>query len=206
MLNNVGARTVHIRTSTNDTKHAMVPVTICTDHRTLLPSVLVFKDQTLGRIVKTEGAMYPPNHQYHCQVAAWMDETVMIVWVDIPLKVHVKQVAPDIIPLLVLDSYRCHMMSSVVHRIQALEVEVVHIPGGCTSLCQPVNVGFNKPFNDHVRQLWMEWMVTEGLVDGTTKAPMRLDVAAWVDMVMTQMSNENTIIKNVWMKTGYKWI
>ena len=129
----------------------------------------------------------------------------MISKVDGPLKAHVEQAPADIIPLLVLDSYRCHMMSSVVHRIQAMGVEVVHIPGGCTSLCQPVDVGFNKPFKDRVRQLWTEWMVTEGLVDGTTKAPTRLDVAGWVDTVMAQMSNEPTIVKNAWMKTGYEW-
>ena len=203
-LNIAGARTIHIRTSTNDTKRATVAVTICADG-TVLPSVVVFKGQPLGRIAKTEFATYPPNHQYHCQSAAWMDETVMIAWVDGPLKAHVEQAPADIIPLLVLDSYRCHMMSSVVHRIQAMGVEVVHIPGGCTSLCQPVDVGFNKPFKDRVRQLWTEWMVTEGLVDGTTKAPTRLDVAGWVDTVMNLMSNETTIVKNAWMKTGYEW-
>ena len=69
-------------------------------------------------------------------------------------------------------------------------VEVVHIPGGFISLCQPVDVGFNKPFKDHVRQLWTEWMVTEGLVDGTTKALTRGDVPGWVASVMTQMSME----------------
>ena len=42
------------------------------------------------------------------------------------------------------------MMGSVVQRIQELGVEVQHIPGGCTSLCQPVNVGFNKPFKDRI--------------------------------------------------------
>jgi hypothetical protein len=35
------------------------------------------------------------------------------------------------------------MMAGVVTRIQILGVEVVHIPGGCTSLCQPVDIGVN---------------------------------------------------------------
>jgi DDE superfamily endonuclease len=62
-------------------------------------------------------------------------------------------VRQNIVPLLILDSYRCHMMSSVVHRIQDMGVEVIHIPSGCTSLCQPVDVGFNKPFKDRIRRL-----------------------------------------------------
>jgi hypothetical protein len=44
-----------------------------------------------------------------------------------------------------LDSCRCHMMASVVREIQKLGVEVEHIPGGCTTLCQPVDVGVNNP-------------------------------------------------------------
>lgn len=199
-----GEKTVNMRTSTSDTKRATVAVTICADG-TVLPSALVFKGQPNGRIVTKEFPTYPPNHQYHCQAAAWMDEKVMIAWVDGPLAAHVANAPDDIIPLLILDSYRCHMMASVVQRIQDMGVEVIHIPGGCTSLCQPVDVGFNKPFKDRVRRLWTEWMVSEGVVDGATKAPSRLLVAGWVNTVMAMMSAETTIMKNAWMKTGYEW-
>jgi hypothetical protein len=61
-----GEKTVHVRTSTSDTKRATVAVTICADG-TVLPSVVIFKGQPGGRIEKTEFATYPPNHQYHCQ-------------------------------------------------------------------------------------------------------------------------------------------
>ena len=81
-----------------------VTVTICADV-TLLPLAVIFKGQLLGRIAKTDFATYPPNHQYQCQVAAWINESVMIAWVVGPLKAHVKLALPDIIPLLILDSY-----------------------------------------------------------------------------------------------------
>jgi len=73
-----------------------------------------------------------------------MDETVMLAWVDQVVQPYVNTTPEDIIPILILDSYRCHMMASVVQKIQELGVEVKHIPGGCTSLCQPVNGGFNS--------------------------------------------------------------
>ncbi len=92
-----------------------------------------------------------------------------------------------IIPLLILDSYRCHMMGSVVQRIQELGVEVRHIPGGCTSLCQPVDVGFNKPFKDRMRKQWLSWMIAKGIIHGTTKPPSWRDVAGWVDRAMMEM-------------------
>ncbi len=97
------------------------------------------------------------------------------------------------------------MMALVVQRIQELGVEAKHIPGGCTSLCQPVDIGLNKPFKDHVHQTWHSWMIADGVVHGTTSPPTRLDVATWVDNAMAEMRREGGIIWNVWRKTGYEW-
>jgi hypothetical protein len=84
-----------------------------------------------------------------------MDERGVIEWVDNVLKPYVANAPDHIIPFVILDSYHCHMMASVVKRIQELGIEVKHVPGGFTSLCQPVDVGFNKPFKDPVRRQWM---------------------------------------------------
>ena len=32
------------------------------------------------------------------------------------------------------------------------------IPGGCTSKIQPLDVCINKPFKEHFRHLWMNYM------------------------------------------------
>ena len=96
-------------------------------------------------------------------------------------------------------------MASVVQKIQELGVEVKHIPGGCTSLCQPIDVSFNKPFNDRLRRLWTLWMISEGIVHGTTSPPTRLDVAMWVDRAMVDMKAEHGIVRNAWMKSGFEW-
>ena len=73
-----------------------------------------------------------------------MDEAVMLAWVDGPLKAYVNTAPEGIVPLLILDSYRCHMMALVVQRIQEMGVE-------------------------------------------------------------EEMKNENTIVKNAWLKTGFEW-
>ena len=72
-----------------------------------------------------------------------MDETVILAQVAQVLQPYVDTAPEDIIPILIIDSYRCHMMTSVVQKIQELGEEIKHIPGGCTSLCQPVDAGFN---------------------------------------------------------------
>ncbi len=167
---------VHICTSSDDTKQVTVAVTIAADGM-VLPSMLIFKGQPSRGITKTEFATYPATHHYQCQANAWMDEVCMIAWVNEVLVPYIAMAPNDVVPLLVLDSYQCHMMASVVQRIQELGVEVKHIPGGCTPLCQPVNVGFNKPFKDCMRRQWSSRMMTKGIIHGTTSQPVRLDVA-----------------------------
>ena len=141
----VGRRTVHVWKSTSDTKCTTLALTVTMSGKALIP-LIVFKGKPNGQIVMREFPAYPEGHEYACQENAWMDERVMLLWVEKVLKPYVEAAPDRIIPILFLDSYRCHMMSSVVDSIQPLGVEVEHIPGGCTCLCQPVDVGVNKPF------------------------------------------------------------
>jgi hypothetical protein len=92
------------------------------------------------------------------------------------------------------------MMASVVTRIRELGIEVKHIPGGCTSLCQPVDVGFNKHFKDRVRLQWMSWMIAEGVIHGTTSPPSRRDVVRWVNQAMAEMKNKVGTTRNAWLR------
>ena len=48
------------------------------------------------------------------------------------------------------------MMASVTDAIAELGIEIIHIPGGCTGLTQPLDVGINKPFKSRVHVLWEE--------------------------------------------------
>ena len=81
-----------------------------------------------------------------------MDEKVMLMWVEKILKPYVMTAPDGIVLILFLDSYWCHMMASVVKAVQELVGdEVEHIPGGWTGLCQPVDVGVNKPFKHRLR-------------------------------------------------------
>ncbi len=48
-------------------------------------------------------------------------------------------------------------------------------------------------------------MIAKGVQEGTTSLPTRRDNAVWVDEVMAQMKEEQWIIKNAWLKTGFEW-
>ena len=82
-----------------------------------------------------------------------MDEHCMIVWVDEIFGPYLAANPPPegMQPVLLLDLYRCHMMASVVLRIEAMGVHVIHIPHGCTGLTQPLDIGINQLFKLHCR-------------------------------------------------------
>lgn len=61
--------------------------------------------------------------------------------------------------LLVWDSFRAHLSDNVKRVLKNSRTDVAVIPGGMTSLLQPLDVGVNKPFKDNLRQYWNEWML-----------------------------------------------
>jgi hypothetical protein len=100
----VGNKTIHIRTSTNNTRQATVAVMIMGDG-TVLPSMIIFKGKHNGRIARSEFATYREGYHDCCQEAVWMDEQVMLAWVEEVLAPYVMAAPEDIIPVLILDSY-----------------------------------------------------------------------------------------------------
>jgi hypothetical protein len=205
-LETKGAKTVHVRASTTDTKRATLAAAV-TGSGDLLTPMLIFKGKKDGRIATKDLKNYPSGCLYACQAKAWMDEDKMNEWIDVVLIPWVKKrraVNPYCVPLLLLDSYRVHMMGSVVLRIQALGVEVQHIPGGCTYLCQPVDVGINRPIKRAMKEQWEEWMYNGGgIKGGEAMTPTRDLVAEWVIGTYKKIAKETG--RNAWMKKGYEW-
>ena len=95
-------------------------------------------------------------------------------------------------------------MGSVVNCIQMMGIEVIHIPAGCTYLCQPIDVGINKPIKCGLRAKWEERMVDgDGIVNGQAKEPSCKMVADWLMEVYNNIPE--TIGINAWKKEGYEW-
>ncbi len=65
---------------------------------------------------------------YGVQKKAWMDKSMMSLWIERFLFPQKDSLPCKAVPLLVLDLFCVHMMGSIVEKIQALGIEV------CTSL------------------------------------------------------------------------
>ena len=112
---------------------------------------------------------------------AWKVEDMMHLWIDWVL-VPWKMTKPSgVVPILVLDAYHVQMMGTAVNCIQSIGIEVIHLPVGCTYLCQPIDVGINKTRKCGMQEKWEDWMLEgEGIVDGAAKGPTQKLVAEWI--------------------------
>ena len=203
-LNIAGEQSINVRTSTGSTMQLTCAATVSAAGDILRPFI-VFKGKCDGSIVcefqNPERSGYLVDCSYICQEQAWMDEAMMLQWVKEVLEPWSKNVPDGIMPYLLLDSYKCHLMSSVVHAIQDLRIEVDHIPGGCTGLVQPLDMCVNSPLKNQIRRKWEEYMLEEALVMTVSKPPTRQQMATWVTECLDDLGEH--VIKAAWRRNGY---
>ena len=120
-----------------------------------------------------------------------MDAGLMIRYVDYINGVRTNnRSAPT---MMVYDSFRGHLEDSVKDKFRISGIDLAVIPGGLTSVCQPLDVAINKPFKDHLRKEWHLWMAKGG-AGKTTAGNLRRakisDVCGWVKRSWEQISTE----------------
>lgn len=142
---------------------------------------------------------YHDGAQYAIQENAWMDETCMLAWIESILCPWAESAPNNIHPLILLDSYQCHSTQRVTDTIHDLGVDCIHIPGGCTALCQPVDVGINAPFKVRLQHKWEEYLVENRApveIRGHIPSPSRETFAAWIVECLNDF--DEYIVMNAW--------
>ena len=117
--------------------------------------LVIFRGKGM-RISFTEQLRYDRRVIVKFQPNAWCDEDIMRFWIKncwkqacfgpmhLFLDVHWAQKAEEIQDLLEAES----------------NTSVTYVPGGCTSLVQPVDVSFNKPLKSAVGCIIIKWSVS----------------------------------------------
>lgn len=93
-------------------------------------------------------------------------------------------------------------MGSIVDKIQDLGVQVEHIPGGCTGLAQPVDVGIGKPLKTRIRKFFEDWMDTLD-ISSSIQPPSRELLSSWIILSLKDISQQT--ICNSWRKQGFSY-
>ena len=185
-VNNKGGKTVLVKTTGHE-KARFTVVLACMSDGTRLNPMIVFKRKTVPK------ENFPPGVVIHAHPKGWMDEEGTKIWIR---KVWNKR--PGRLTrtksLLVWDSFSVHLMESIKSILKTdSNTDIAVIPGGLTSVIEPLDVCLNKPFKDKLRQKWTSWM-PEGEKTFTAGGNMRAAslpvVAEWVNSSWNEVGND----------------
>ena len=184
-VNSKGQKTVLVNTTGHEKSRFTVVLTCLADGTHLKPMV-IFKRKTISK------EKFPPGVIIHCHPKGWMDEAGLKVWIQ-----KVWSARPGGLlrkrSLLIWDSFRAHLVDSVKEALRKTKTDIAVIPGGLTSVLQPLDVSLNKPFKDHLRAKWTTWMI-EGqksfTAGGNIKAAPLSTVCSWVIESWKELSQD----------------
>jgi hypothetical protein len=84
-----------------------------------------------------------------------------------------------------------------------MKTDLAVIPGGLTSVLQPLDVSVNKRFKDNVRKLYTQWMAKGGhelTPTGTIRRPSNEMMCDWIVKAWDMVSTKK--ITKSFLKTG----
>ncbi|KAG7365792.1 DDE superfamily endonuclease [Nitzschia inconspicua] len=199
-----GEKTVTVRQTGNSKTRCTVSLTITADGGKLKP-MIIFKGQRGGTIATRElaASQYRDNMVLSCQSNAWQDEENMNDWVDGVLVPHLQQHAAGSPVYLFLDQFAAHDTASFRTRMDSLGVTLKLIPGKCTWVLQPIDVGIGKPFKDRVRQKWFRWMINHAEADVDLPNASTDEIQQWVNDTWQELPED--IVRNSWKKSNLSW-
>ncbi|KAJ1202141.1 hypothetical protein NDU88_005942 [Pleurodeles waltl] len=148
----LGDKTVLLRTTGNEKYHFTV-ILSCLANGTKLRPVIIFKRKTLPKKVN-----FLPRITVRAHVKGWMDEDGTKKWLEEVWNGRPGAALKKKTSLLVWDMFRAHTSDDIKILAKSSQVTLAVIPGGLTSVLQPLDVCLNKPFKDRVRKMWCEWM------------------------------------------------
>ena len=137
----------------NKNKRFTASLAISSNGNKLKP-FLIFNGKRDGRIATRELTQSEFRHVsvLVCQDSAWQDEVNMLGWIDSVLVPYLQEKAEGEPCVILLDKFSVHWTPTVMERLRDLGVTGHQIPGGCTHLCQPFDVGIAKPLKDCYRR------------------------------------------------------
>ena len=94
----------------------------------------------------------PPGVIVWFQNNGWMDTELMVKYIDYLDDIRIKNGTQRDPAMLVYDSFRGHLEKSIKEKFHENGIDLAVIPGGLTSICQPLDITINKPVKDNLRK------------------------------------------------------
>ena len=129
---------------------------------------------------------------------AWMDERLMLVWVeDICLK-RTKALSEKLgfeNSLLTFDGFSAHKTHEVQRKVIEKKTGILMILPGSTSKCQPMDVCINNSFKGILPKCWVKY-VLEMINKEHVQLPSlsRQDMVDWVEKAFNYISTDTQMV------------
>lgn len=179
-----------------------------------LPPFLIYKGAKSGRLRKQFSRGVDPfcsAAAYGVQPNAWADEDLTLEYVD-KVRVGAVLLIPQVIKphlsrntgrsLLIWDTYAAHKTRAVLSKLEEIGCDVLFVPGGLTSVLQPLDLAVNKPFKDRLRTIYSSWAMNSASLAFGLKKPEKHLLSFWACEAWQGIS-ESTII-NGFIKAGLR--
>jgi hypothetical protein len=130
------------------------------------------------------------------QKNGWMDSNLMLKYIDFFNDYRSRNSTRRDSAMLVYDSFKGHLEESVKRKFRDSGFDLAVIPGGLTSICQPLDVSINKPFKDNLHKEWHTWMAHGGAGEtaaGNLRRAKFSDVCLWVKNSWEAIHDETII-------------
>lgn len=147
--NSIGAKTIWIKETKSgwDRRKASLVLCVFADGINRIPPMILFHRE--GTVYERESPKYYPGVLVEFNTTAYMNNTLFLKYIDL----YLMPVLNNKPTLFAIDLCSAHKTPAVPDSLQALRIMPTLIPGGCTSLIQPLDVSINKPLKARIRDL-----------------------------------------------------
>ena len=149
-----GSSTVWVRSGAYALKKQQntIQLTIFSDGEPRVKPLVIFRGKGQQNSL-AERVRYDTRVTVCFQPNAWCEEATMGRWSRDCWK-------PNTLPdtSLIADIHRAQTINAIKDLLRECNTDLVLVPAGCTSLVQPINIAFNKPFKSSIEKLAMQHM------------------------------------------------
>jgi len=189
--NKKGAKVVSIETKGNEKKLISCVLAVCANGRKLTPT-LIFKggkDGNLEGRYKNLQCVKDRKIAIYFQSNAWCDEGIFKKWVkDVYMHYEEKELQKKCI--LIMDKAPSHIYRSKF--LDKKKKSYVFIPGGLTRYLQPLDIGINRQFKDHLKNLYLA-NLADNIMDDNETAEKEMELLKKYDNVFGDGKRPSTL-------------
>lgn len=149
--NTIGAKTIWVKDTKSvwDRRQASLVLCVFADGINRIPPMVLFHG--LGTVYEKESPKYHPGVLVEFNATAYMNDKLFLKYIELYLLPALGSGNKP--SLFALDLCSSHKTPAVLDSLRSHKIIPTLIPGGCTSLIQPLDVSINKPLKARIRDL-----------------------------------------------------